>query len=316
MTDLWLWVGFNAVVLGVLAVDLGLVDRKAHVVSLRAAAGWTVLWVTLALAFAGVIFWLRGARAGTEFLTGYIIEYSLSVDNIFVIVLIFSYFGIKDEFQHRVLFWGIIGALVMRGAMIAAGAALIERFEWITYVFGLFLVITGLRMLRPGEAEIDPARNPVIRLVRRLVPVRDTYHGQRFFVSEPDGRGGTRRMATPLFVVLVTIEAMDLVFAVDSIPAVFAVTRDPFIVYTSNVSAVLGLRSLYFLLAGVIDRFQYLRYGLALVLAFVGAKMLAAGWIHVPTLVSLGVIVTLLGSAVVVSLAASRRSDTRAEARP
>ena len=308
MTGIWPWVAFTAGVLAILAVDLGLFDRKPHVVTVRAALGWTVMWVLLALGFAGAIFYFRGHHAGAEFLAGYLIEYSLSIDNIFVIVLIFSYFGIRDELQHRVLFWGILGALVMRGAMIAAGTALINRFHWITYVFGAFLLVTAVRMARESEAS-DPGNNPVIRFVRRVLPVCDSYHGSAFFTREPDtrpGRGGTRWLVTPLFVVLVTIETMDLVFAVDSIPAVFAVTRDPFIVYTSNVSAILGLRSLYFLLAGVIDRFRYLRYGLALVLAFVGAKMLLAAWYVIPTVVSLAVIAMLLAGSVVISLVVSR----------
>lgn len=306
MTGVWPWVVFNAAVIVVLAIDLGLFNRKAHVVSVREAAAWSTVWVTLALAFAAAVFYMRGRVAGTEFLTGYLIEYSLSVDNIFVIVLIFSYFGIRGEYQHRVLFWGIMGALVMRGAMIAAGSALIVRFHWITYVFGAFLVVTGIRMATQGEKEIDPERNPVLRLVRRVIPVCDRYEGQKFFVVERDKTGTLRRMATPLFVVLVAIETMDLVFAVDSIPAVFAVTRDPFIVYTSNVSAILGLRSLYFLLAGMVDKFRYLRYGLALVLAFVGVKMLIAGVYHIPTLVSLGVIFAMLAASVVASLLVTR----------
>jgi len=302
VTGPWPWIAFNAGVLAILAIDLGLFNRKAHVVSVREAAISSAVWVTLALLFAGAVFYFRGHVAGTQFLTGYLIEYSLSVDNIFVIVLIFSTFGTGEEYQHRVLFWGIIGALVIRGAMILAGAALINRFHWITYVFGIFLVVTALRMAMQREHTIEPERNPVLRLVRRVIPVCEHYHGQRFFVDEPDAAGVMRRMATPLFVVLVVIETMDLVFAVDSIPAVFAVTRDPFIVYTSNVSAILGLRSLYFLLAGMVDRFRYLRFGLALVLAFVGIKMLVAAWYEIPTVLSLGVIFVLLGASVVVSL--------------
>ncbi|HEV2642317.1 MAG TPA: TerC family protein, partial [Candidatus Elarobacter sp.] len=255
MTSLVPWVAFTGAVLAILAIDLGLFNRKAHAPSLREAATWSAVWVTLALAFAGWIFHARGSQAGTEFLTGYLIEYSLSVDNIFVIVLIFSYFGIRGEYQHRILFWGIIGALVMRGVMIGAGAALIARFEWVTYVFGAFLLITGVRMGVAGEKEIDPGANPVIRLVKRLMPVVTDYDGQKFFI-ETSTPGGARRAATPLFVVLVLIETMDLVFAVDSIPAVFAVTRDPYLVYTSNVAAILGLRSLYFLLAGAVEKFR------------------------------------------------------------
>lgn len=272
---------------------------------------WSSVWITLALMFAAGIFYHRGTQAGTEFLTGYVIEYSLSVDNIFVMVLIFSYFGVRSEYQHRVLFWGIIGALVMRGIMIGAGALLIERFHWVTYVFGAFLVITGVRMALEGQKEIHPEANPVLKLVRRMIPVRSDYHGQSFFITTTDDTGRQRRMATPLFVVLVVIETMDVVFAVDSIPAVFAVTRDPFIVYTSNVAAILGLRSLYFLLAGVVEKFRYLSYGLAVILAFVGVKMLIAGWYHVPTLASLGVIFTILIVAAMASVIAVKREEAR-----
>lgn len=307
MTGIWPWIAFNTGVLVVLAIDLGLLNRRPHTIGVREAAAWSAVWIALALALGAAILVLRGRAAGLEFLAGYLIEYSLSIDNIFVMVLVFAAFGVRDEYQHRVLFWGILGALVMRGLMIAAGSALIHRFHWITYVFGLFLVVTGVRMALGGDREIEPERNPVLRLVRRFIPVTDTPHGQRFIVTERDAAGRLRRVATPLFVVLIVIETMDLVFAVDSIPAVFAVTHDPFIVYTSNVSAVLGLRSLYFLLAGVIDRFHYLRYGLAVVLAFVGAKMLAARWYAVPTAVSLLVIAVVLAGSVLVSLAVSRR---------
>jgi len=302
VAGVWPWIAFLAVVLAILAIDLGLLNKKAHVVSVKEAGIWSIVWVAVALAFAGAIFVMRGTQAGTEFLTGYLIEYSLSVDNIFVIVLIFSFFGVRDEFQHRVLFWGILGALLMRGAMIAGGTLLISRFHWITYVFGAFLVITGVRMAFQDDEEIDPDANPVIKLIRRIIPVSPHYDGQKFFVQAADERGVVRRMATPLFVVLAVIETMDLVFAVDSIPAVFAVTRDPFIVFTSNISAVLGLRSLYFLLAGVIHKFRFLKFGLAVVLAFVGLKMLAAVKYEIPTLASLGVIFVVLGASVAASL--------------
>lgn len=307
MSGILPWVAFNAAVLAVLAIDLGLFNRKAHDVSVREAATWSAVWITLALAFAGWVFYAHGHHAGMEFIAGYLIEYSLSVDNIFVIVLIFTYFGIRGEYQHRVLFWGIIGALLMRGAMIALGATLIERFHWITYLFGAFLVITGLRMLRHDEASVDPDSNPVVRLVRRLIPVAGDYHGQKFFISGMDAAGRVRWMATPLFIVLVVIETMDLVFAVDSIPAVFAVTRKPFIVYTSNVAAILGLRSLYFLLAGAVTKFRYLRLGLAIILAFVGVKMLLAAHYPIPTLASLGVIVGVLAATAIASVIAARR---------
>lgn len=309
MTALWPWVAFNAAVLAILAIDLGVFNRKAHTVSAKEAGLWTVVWITLAACFAAGIFVVRGRTVGLEFVTGYLIEYSLSVDNIFVFVLLFSYFAVKSEFQHRVLFWGILGALVMRGAMIAAGTLLIETFHWITYLFGAFLIFTGLRMALQREKEMDPSGNPVLRLVQKIIPVCKDYHGQRFFVHLPDdaasrrtGRTVLRRMATPLFVVLVLVETTDLIFAVDSIPAVFAVTREPFIVYTSNVCAILGLRSLYFLLAGVIHKFHYLHYGLAVVLTFVGVKMAIAGLYAIPTLVSLGVIFAALGISVATSL--------------
>jgi tellurite resistance protein TerC len=277
---LWLWGAFNAGVLVILALDLGIFNRKAHRIRLREAATWTVVWVTLSLAFAAYIWVTYGRTPGLQFVTGYLIEYALSVDNIFVFVLIFSYFRVPEEYQHRVLFWGILGALVMRGAMIGAGVVLLQRFHWISYLFGAFLVYTGIRMGRQEEQEIHPEANPVLKLVRRVIPVAKGYHGKKFFVRGEDrgdaGRGA-RLMATPLLVVLVLVETTDLIFALDSIPAVFSVTRDPFVVYSSNVCAILGLRSLYFLLGGVMDRFQYLPLGLAAVLSFIGIKMLIAG---------------------------------------
>lgn len=306
---MWPWVAFNAAVLVILAIDLGVFNRKAHDVTVKEAAAWSAVWITLALLFAAGIFYVQGRQAGTEFLAGYLIEYSLSVDNIFVFVLIFSYFRVAGEYQHRILFWGIIGALIMRGVMIGVGAVLIERFEWITYLFGAFLLFTGVRMATHPEQEIDPERNPVLRLVRRVIPVTTSYDGQKFFARAPDATGRTRIAATPLFVVLVLVETTDLIFAVDSIPAVFAVTRTPFIVYTSNVAAILGLRSLYFLLAGVVHKFHYLRLGLAVVLGFVGVKMLTAGFYHIPTALSLGVIALVLGISVAASLAFPKREE-------
>lgn len=296
------WIAFNAVVLVILAVDLGVFNKNAHVVTTKEAGIWTTVWVTLAMCFAAGIFYFEGPKAGTEFLTGYLIEYSLSVDNIFVFVLLFSYFGVKKEYQHRILFWGILGALLMRGAMIGAGTILINKFHWIIYVFGAFLVVTGVKMVFKDDEQMDPEANPVLKLLRRVIPVSPEYDGQKFFTRRPDATGVVRKMATPLFVVLVLIEVTDLVFAVDSIPAIFAVTKDPFIVYTSNVCAILGLRSLYFLLAGVIDKFHHLHYGLAAVLTFVGIKMLISGVYHVPTLFSLAFIFLALGTSVVTSL--------------
>ena len=303
MSSFWLWVGFNALVLALLALDLFVFHREAHEVRVKEAAAWSIFWVLLSLAFGAGVCHFRGSEAGLEFLTGYLIEKALSVDNIFVFVLIFSYFGVPQKYQHRVLFWGVLGALLMRGTMIGAGALLIRRFHWILYVFGAFLVFTGIRMARGEEHDIEPEANPVLRLVRRYLPVTTTYHGQHFFVKEPVGKEGRlRRVATPLFVVLVLVETTDLIFAIDSIPAIFAITQDPFIVYTSNILAILGLRSLYFLLAGIIHRFHYLQLGLSLVLVFIGVKMLLSDVIHVPTPVALGVVAVVLGTSVAVSL--------------
>ncbi|MGD9762208.1 MAG: TerC family protein [Candidatus Binatia bacterium] len=289
----WVWVAFHVVVFTILAIDLGIFHRHAHEVSVREAAGWTVTWVTMALLFNIGIAQYMGGQAGLEFLTGYLIEQALSVDNIFVFVLIFSYFSVPKRYQHRVLFWGILGALILRGTMIALGTLLIQRFEWILYVFGGFLVFTGLRMAFAGESEIKVEANPLIRLLRRVMPVTKRYHGQRFIV-QARVKGRRRWMATPLLVVLIMVETTDLVFAVDSIPAIFSVTTDPFLVYTSNVCAILGLRSLYFLLAGIVTQFRFLQLGLSVVLIFVGVKMLIADWYHMPIGISLGVIAGVL----------------------
>jgi tellurite resistance protein TerC len=307
--QLWLWVGFNLFVLAMLALDLGVFHRDAHEVSMKEAGAWSALWVSLALVFNYGIYHFMGPQAGLEFLTGYLIEKALSVDNIFVFVLIFSYFNVPPRYQHRVLFWGILGALVMRGAMIAAGAALISEFHWIIYIFGAFLVFTGIRMATQTEHAIDAETNPVIRLMRRFIPVTNQYHGQRFFVRQEVG-GRLRRVATPLFVVLVLVETTDLIFAVDSIPAIFAITQDTFIVYTSNVFAILGLRALYFLLAGVIHKFHFLKLGLSVVLVFVGTKMLLVDVYQIPVGVSLGVIALVLATAVVASLLYPKTVET------
>ena len=302
MTHLWLWIGFIALVLALLALDLFVFHRRPHEVRLREAATWSAAWIGLALIFAyAVVYRHFGREAGLEFLTGYLIEKALSVDNIFVFVLIFSYFRVPARYQHRVLFWGILGALVMRGAMIAAGAVLIRQFHWVIYVFGAFLVVTGMRLAVHDEHEIHPEANPVLRLIRRFLPVTDTYHGQRFFLRER-GAGPARLVATPLLVVLVLVETTDLVFAVDSIPAIFAITQDPFIVFTSNIFAILGLRALYFLLAGIIHRFRYLKLGLSVVLVFVGAKMLASDVYPIPVGLSLGVVAAVIGASVGASL--------------
>lgn len=313
MDHLPLWIGFNLFVLAMLALDLGVFHRKAHAVSVREAAVWSTLWVVLALVFAAGVHRFMGAQEGLEFLTGYLIEKALSVDNIFIFVLIFSYFRVPPKYQHRVLFWGVLGALVMRGAMIAAGVALLDRFHWIIYVFGGFLVVTGIRMALSRETNLEVEANPIIRLLRRVIPISSGDHGQSFLVRESvDGR--MRWVATPLFVVLVLVETTDLVFALDSIPAIFAVTRDPFLVYTSNVFAILGLRSLYFLLAGVVHRFHFLKLGLAGVLTFVGTKMLIADVYHVPTAISLAVIGALLTISIVASLLFPRAAVAHAPA--
>lgn len=299
MTEsIWLWVGFNVFVLVMLALDLGVFHRKAHVVSLKESLTWTAVWIGLALLFNAWIWHHYGPTKAVQFFTGYVIEKSLSVDNVFVFALLFSYFAVPPLYQHKVLFWGILGALIMRAVMIAAGAALIAKFAWIIYVFGGFLILTGIKMIVKREEEIHPERNPVVRWFKKLMPVTPEYRGDKFFVRE-----NGIRMATPLFVVLLLVEFSDLIFAVDSIPAIFAVTKDPFIVYTSNVFAILGLRSLYFALAGVMDKFHYLKIGLGVVLTFVGVKMLLAHttW-KIDTLVSLGAIVLILTLSVVLSL--------------
>jgi tellurite resistance protein TerC len=297
------WIGFNVVVLAILALDLGVLHRRSEKVSLKQAAMWSTIWVVLSLCFAASIYLTMGKERGLEFLTGYLIEYALSVDNIFVFVLIFTYFNVPEKYQHRVLFWGIIGALVLRGVMIVAGSALVTRFAWTLYIFGAFLVITGIRMaLQKDAAAYNPERDPVLRLARKIIPVTREYHGKKFFVREPRAGGGTRLAATPLFIVLLIVDTTDVVFATDSIPAIFAVTRDPFIVYTSNICAVLGLRALYFLLAGIVDKFVYLKLGLSLVLVFIGAKMLLEGLFHIPIGISLGVVALVLASSIAASM--------------
>ena len=292
-----LWIGFTLLVLAMLTLDLGAFHRKAHEVSVREALIWTGVWISLAFVFnCGVYFWFGSERA-LEFLTGYMIEKALSVDNIFVFIVVFSVFAVPANLQHRVLVWGILGALVMRAIFIVLGAALLQKFHWVAYLFGAFLVVTGIKLLVLRGGEVHPERNPIVRLFQRFVPSVGDYRGGQFTVVE-----GGRRYATPLLLVLVVIEATDLVFAVDSIPAIFAITTDPFIVYTSNIFAILGLRALYFALAGMIGKFHYLKVGLSLVLVFVGAKMLVAGIYKIPIWASLGVIATLLAGSIVASL--------------
>jgi tellurite resistance protein TerC len=303
---IWAWVGFNLFVLALLALDLGVFHRKAHVVSLKEATVWSIVWITLALVFnIGIYFW-SGSEPALNFFTGYLIEKSLSVDNIFVFVLIFSAFSVPAAFQHRVLFWGILGALLMRGTLILVGSVLLHEFHWIIYVFGAFLILTGIRMAFQRHAEQHPEDNPLVRLVRRLLPMTDGYEGDRFFV-----RRAGRWLATPLMLVLLSVEFTDLIFAVDSIPAIFAVTQDPFIVYTSNVFAILGLRSLYFVLAGVVDKFYYLKLGLSAILVFVGMKMVLADVYKIPVAISLLVIAAVLAIAVVASWLRARRLNNQ-----
>lgn len=296
-----LWIGFLAFVLLMLAVDLGL-HRQAHEVSVREAASWSAVWIGLAAAFGGLVYAWFGPERALEFATGYVIEKALAIDNLFVFLVIFAAFAVPTALQHRVLFWGILGALVMRAGFILAGGALLQRFHWLLYIFGAFLLFTGIKLLWQRNQAESPEENRIVRLVRRIFPVSKGYHGARFTVRE-DGK----RRATPLLLALVTVELSDVVFAVDSIPAVYAVTEDPFIVFTSNIFAILGLRSLFSLLARVIERFHLLKVGLALVLVFVGAKMVAAGVIKVPIVVSLLVIAAILGGSMLASVWTRRR---------
>ena len=296
-TSPWFYAGFTAFVLAMLALDLGVFHRKAHVVRPKEAAMWVAVWAGLAFIFGCILYIWRGAEPALLFATGYLIEQSLSVDNLFVIVMIFSYFSVPDKYQHRVLFWGILGALVMRGMFIAVGSILISRFAWVMYIFGAFLIFTGIRMAFEHDEEFDAEKNIVMRTARRFLRITNRYDDQKFFTVE---NGVT--VATPLLLVLIFVEFVDLVFAVDSIPAIFAVTTNPFLVYTSNVFAILGLRSMYFLLSGIVHKFVYLKYGLSVILTFVGIKMLIVDFYHVPILLSLAVIITVLAASIALSL--------------
>jgi len=302
----WLWIAFSLFVLAMLALDLGVFHRRSHTICLKEALTWSGVWIALALLFNAVVWHWRGNDKGLEFLTGYLVELSLSVDNLFVFLLIFAYFKVPARYQHKVLFWGVLGALLLRAVFIAAGVTLIQDFHWIIYIFGALLVVSGLRTAFEMDKEVHPEKNPVVELFRRFMPVTAKYHAGRFFV-----KSDKRWLATPLFVVLLMLETTDLVFAIDSVPAVLGITTDPFIVYTSNVFAILGLRSMFFALAGAMKLFAYLHCGLAAVLVFVGAKMVLAGFYKIPTLASLLVIVGLLAGAVMASLLHTARWKRR-----
>jgi tellurite resistance protein TerC len=304
---IWAWIALVGVICGLLIADLLIVHRTPHDISFKEAAIESAVWITIGLSFTFVMLWWHGGTAAGEYLSGYLIEKSLSVDNVFVWAVIFSYFGVPQKYQFRVLFWGIFGALVLRGIFIFAGVALLDAFSWVLYVFGAFLLITAFRVARHQDAEVHPENNPVLKLVRKVVPSSNEYDGQKLFTK----RTG-RLLATPLFAVLILVETTDVVFAVDSIPAILAVSREPFIVFSSNAFAILGLRSLYFLLAGMAGRFRYLNVGLGVILAFVGIKMLIVEWVHLPTWLSLSVIALVLTITIVTSLRADRR-DERAQ---
>ena len=299
------WLGFTGLVAALLVLDLGVLNRRSHVLSFKEALSWSLGLITIAHLFGLFILWREGTQSALEYYTGYLIELSLSVDNLFVFILIFSYFGVSAEAQPKILKWGILGAIVMRLIMIALGALLLNRFEWIIYVFGAILVVTGFRMMRDAEEVIELEKNPVVRLARRLLPFSNYYDGTKFFTRR---RNGTL-LATPMLLVLIIVEWSDLVFAIDSIPAIFAITRDPFLVYSSNVFAILGLRALFFVLAGMMDKFVYLKTGVGIILVFVGLKMTLSHWIHIPTLISLAVIVVTLAGSVLLSLRRTAPED-------
>jgi tellurite resistance protein TerC len=307
VSAVWGWVAFGVVIAVLLALDLGILHRRGHIIPTRQAAFWAAGWVALAAAFNVFVYFYRGLEPALQFTTGYLIEESLSVDNIFVFVVILTWFRVPPQYQHRVLFWGVLGALIMRGIMIGVGTVLLAEAHWVIYVFGAFLVYTAIKMARSSDVSVDPSHNPVLRLARRVLPLSHHYVEDRFIVREPGPDGRMRRLFTPLFVVLLVIESTDVVFALDSIPAIFAVTRDPFIIYTSNVFAVLGLRSLYFVLAGAVRRFTLLRPALSIVLGFVGVKMLVSRWYDIPIGLSLGVVAGVLVGTVIVSLWRERR---------
>lgn len=304
MSDTFLWIAFNVFVVLMLVLDLGVFHRKSAEIKVKEALIWTGVWVTVALLFNLFVYYQFGEEKALEYLSGYLIEKSLSVDNIFVIILIFSYFNVPAAYQHKVLFWGILGALVMRVCFILAGIELIHKFHWLIYIFGGFLIFTGIRIVMQGDLKVDPDKNPVVRLVRKVFRVTPGFEGDKFFI-----RRDNLLWVTPLFVVTVMIEATDLIFAIDSIPAILAISEDPFIVYTSNVFAILGLRSLYFALAGIEKYFIYLKYGLSAILIFVGVKMCIADWYKIPIQISLGFIVVTLGITMLTSVIVKKRRD-------
>ena len=302
------WIGFTALVVALLVIDLGVLNRRGHVLSMKEAGSWSAGLVSLALLFGGFLWWREGSTHALEYVTGYLIELSLSVDNLFVFILIFQYFAVPPIAQPKVLKWGILGAIVLRGVMIAVGAILLQRFHWIIYVFGGVLVFTGIRMLFSDSEEIHPDKNPIVRLARKLLPIDAGYNGDRFTCRNVHGK----RFFTPLVLVIIMVEWSDLVFAIDSIPAIFAVTDDAFLVYSSNVFAILGLRALYFVLAGAMHRFQYLKTGISAILIFIGIKMAVSGWYKLPTVAALAVIVSVLGIAVAASLLRQRQAPAAA----
>jgi tellurite resistance protein TerC len=306
--ELSVWLGFTGLIVALLVLDLGVLNRRSHVLTLKEAVSWSGGLIAIALMFGLFVLWREGPQSALEYYTGYLIELSLSVDNLFVFLLIFSYFCVRADAQPKVLKWGILGAMLMRLIMISLGALLLQRFNWIVYVFGGLLILTGIRMWLQKEAQVDLERNPVVRLARRFLPLSDSYDGTRFVTRTSRGRV----LATPLLLVVLVVEWSDLVFAIDSIPAIFAVTRDPFLIYSSNVFAILGLRALFFVLASMLDKFLYLKPGVAFILVFVGLKMTLSGWIHIPTALSLGVIVTTLAVAVALSLRQSARAERAA----
>ncbi|WP_099867402.1 TerC family protein [Pararhizobium haloflavum] len=313
----WMWLGFIGLVALLLAFDLGVLHRDNHEIGMRESLWLSAFYISLGLAFGGFVWFQLGSQSGMEYLTGFVVEKSLAMDNIFVIAMIFSYFAIPRKYQHRVLVYGILGVIILRGIMIGAGAAIVENFEWVLYLFAAFLVITGIKMLLSGDSEYDVASNPALKFMRRRFPITDTLHGQNFIVRQEDpATGRVRRFATPLLLALVLVEIADVIFAVDSIPAIFAITTDPYIVYTSNIFAILGLRALYFALSAMIHRFVYLKYALSIVLIFIGSKVFVAdmlGLAKVPPAVSLSITIGILAAGIAASLWSTRGQEARGE---